>query len=60
MVSTPSCIWAAGLALARARHVNAMLPRSFSLVPKSVMWRWAISANICPGVSRPYGAKNSS
>ena len=31
MVSGRSCIWAAGLALARARQVRAMCPRSFSV-----------------------------
>ena len=31
MVRVRSCIWARGLALARARHASAMAPRSFSL-----------------------------
>ena len=50
-----------GLALARARHVTAMLAELLgSVVPNSIMWRWAMRAKIWPGVSSPYGAKNSS
>ena len=44
-----------GLSLARLRQAMAMAPRSFSVVPYSIMWRWAISPKICPGVSSPYG-----
>ena len=46
--------------MARLRQAMAIAPRSFSLLPYSSMWRWAMRPKIWPGVSSPYGRKNSS